>query len=93
MAAIRVLAVGDALLAPAVTRRVIDEFARRPVSDRILEALLDTLTDRETEVLRLLATGASNAEIAAALVVSEATAKTHVSNVLGKLRLPTACRR
>ncbi len=87
VAAIRALEGGDALLAPAVTRRVIDEFARRPVFDRRLAGLLDALTDREAEVLRLLASGASNAEIAASLVVSEATAKTHVSNVLAKLRL------
>jgi DNA-binding NarL/FixJ family response regulator len=87
VAAIRVLAAGEALLAPAVTRRVIDEFARRPVADARLAGLLETLTDRESEVLRLLATGASNAEIARELFVSDATAKTHVSNVLGKLRL------
>lgn len=78
---------GDGLLAPAVTRRVIAEFAKRPVADARLAGLLAPLTDRESEVLRLLARGASNAEIARELVISDATAKTHVSNVLGKLRL------
>ena len=74
------------MLAPAVTRRVIEEFAvlgRRPQPGTELQ----TLSARETEVLRLLATGASNAEIADALIVSPATAKTHVSNVLAKLGL------
>ncbi|MGH2798344.1 MAG: response regulator [Gaiellaceae bacterium] len=87
VAAIRVVAAGDGLLAPAVTRRVIAEFAKRPVADPRLAGLLATLTDRESEVLRLLARGASNAEIARQLFISDATAKTHVSNVLGKLRL------
>ena len=87
VAAIRVVAAGDGLLAPAVTRRVIAEFAKRPVADARLTGLLATLTDWESEVLRLLARGASNAEIARQLVISDATAKTHVSNVLGKLRL------
>ena len=83
--AVRVVAAGEALLAPAVTRRLISEFARlrpRPPQDA---ALLHTLTPRETEVLRLIAGGLSNSEIAAQLVVGEETVKTHVSRVLSKL--------
>ncbi|HEY1358857.1 MAG TPA: response regulator transcription factor [Thermoleophilaceae bacterium] len=83
--AIRVLASGDALLAPAVTRRVIEAFAAQPEGPPPRD--LEELSPRETEVLRLLARGLSNAEIARELVVSEATVKTHVSNVLAKLRL------
>jgi DNA-binding NarL/FixJ family response regulator len=86
-AAIRLLAAGDGLLAPAVTRRVIQAFARLPTPDARLSERLAELSPREIEVLRLLARGRSNAEIARELVVSEATAKTHVSNVLTKLRL------
>jgi DNA-binding NarL/FixJ family response regulator len=83
--AVRVVAAGDALLAPAVTRRLIDEFARqRPIRD---STRLNTLTPRETEVLALIAEGLSNVEIAARLVVAEETVKTHVSRVLTKLRL------
>jgi DNA-binding NarL/FixJ family response regulator len=85
VAALRVAARGDALLDPAVTRRVIEAFARAPEPPQLDG--VDDLSPREHEVLALLATGASNAEIAAALVVSEATVKTHVSNVLVKLRL------
>jgi DNA-binding NarL/FixJ family response regulator len=85
--AIRVVAGGDALLAPSVTRRLLERFATTlPVGDHTSEALAD-LTTRETEVLRLLASGLSNAEIASELVVSEATVKTHVSSVLRKLGL------
>ena len=83
--AVHVLARGDALLAPAVTRRVIECFARVPRPTVAPE--LATLSPREAEVLRLLARGRSNAEIATDLHVSEATAKTHVSSVLGKLGL------
>jgi DNA-binding NarL/FixJ family response regulator len=86
--AVRVVAAGDALLTPAVTRQLLDRVARRlpaPVSHAPDE--LGELTDREREVLELLARGMSNAEIAAALVVGEATVKTHVSNVLMKLGL------
>jgi len=85
--AVRVVAAGDALLAPTVTRRLIGEFARlRPRPPQRLSGL-DTLTPRETEVLRLIAAGLSNMEIAAQLVVGEETVKTHVSRVLGKLGL------
>jgi DNA-binding NarL/FixJ family response regulator len=85
--AIRIVAGGDALLAPSVTRRLLERFATTlPVGDQTSEALAH-LTARETEVLRLLAGGLSNAEIAAELVVSEATVKTHISAVLRKLGL------
>jgi DNA-binding NarL/FixJ family response regulator len=84
--AVRVVASGDALLAPAVTRRVIQEYARRPARPRD-DAALASLTEREREVLCLLATGLSNAELAAELVLGEGTIKTHVSHVLAKLGL------
>jgi DNA-binding NarL/FixJ family response regulator len=85
--AVRVVAAGDALLAPAVTRRLIGEFARmRPRPPAPPERLRE-LTPRETEVLRLVAEGLSNGEIAERLVVSEETVKTHVSRVLMKLGL------
>jgi DNA-binding NarL/FixJ family response regulator len=87
VAAIRVVAAGDALLAPGVTRRVVDAFVRRPAPDASLRDRLERLTPREREVLELVARGHSNADIARELVVSDATAKTHVSNVLGKLGL------
>ena len=88
--AVRVIAAGEALLAPAVTRRLISEFARiRPPSGpaAAAPAALAALTPRETEVLRLVAEGLSNPEIAARLVVTEETVKTHVSRILGKLGL------
>jgi DNA-binding NarL/FixJ family response regulator len=78
--AVRLLAAGDALLDPSVTRRVIEAFAKTPVRDAN-DTRLERLTERELEVLRLLARGLSNAEIAGALFVSEATSKTHVSNI------------
>lgn len=82
--AVRIVAGGDALLAPAVTRRVIEAFAARPEPTRAVTAIAD-LTERETEVLQSVANGLSNAEIAEALFVSEATVKTHVSRILTKL--------
>ncbi len=82
--AIRVIARGEALLAPRVTRRLIEEFARR-APPRAPTGVLDELTEREREVLRLVARGMSNAEIAAALVVGETTVKTHVARILDKL--------
>src|ERR687883_1512930 len=85
---IRSVASGDALLAPSVTRRVIEEFVRRPPeSVRTPPAALAELTAREADVLRLIARGLSNAEIAKELVVSETTVKTHVAHVLMKLGL------
>jgi DNA-binding NarL/FixJ family response regulator len=87
-AAIRVVASGDSLLAPGVTRRVIDAFVRRPSAAlRGPDPALGRLTPRELEVLGLLARGLSNLDIAERLFVSEATTKTHVSNVLSKLGL------
>ena len=83
--AVRVIAAGEALLAPTVTRRLIGEFARLRPQPR--PPGLTTLTPRETEVLRLVAEGLSNPEIAARLVVTEETVKTHVSRMLGKLGL------
>ena len=84
--AVRIVAAGDALLAPSVTRRVIEEYARRPTpAER--DSASSRLTEREREVLRLLATGKSNAELAAHLFLGEGTIKTHVSNVLTKLGL------
>ncbi len=86
--AIRVVASGDSLLAPGVTRRVIDAFVRRPAAaSRVADPALGRLTPREVEVLGLLARGMSNIDIAERLFVSEATTKTHVSNVLSKLGL------
>jgi DNA-binding NarL/FixJ family response regulator len=86
--AVRVVAAGDALLAPGVTRRLISEFARiRPPVAVSQPPSLATLTPRETEVLRLVAEGLSNSEIAARLTVTEDTVKTHVSRLLAKLSL------
>jgi DNA-binding NarL/FixJ family response regulator len=85
IAAIRVVASGEALLAPTVTRRLIAEFVRRPEPASV--PALEELTARELEVLKLLARGLSNAEVARELVVSDATVKTHVKRVLSKLGL------
>jgi DNA-binding NarL/FixJ family response regulator len=86
VAAIRSVADGGALLDPAVTRRVIEEFARSPAPGPVPPEVR-SLTEREAEVLHLVARGLSNAEIAATLVVSEATVKTHVARLLAKLGL------
>jgi DNA-binding NarL/FixJ family response regulator len=85
--AVRIVAAGEALLAPTVTRRLVAEFARIRVRRREPDAALQALTTRETEVLRLIAEGLSNPEIAARLVVGEETVKSHVSRVLAKLGL------
>jgi DNA-binding NarL/FixJ family response regulator len=86
--AVRVVAAGEALLAPTVTRRLIGEFARlRPHTAAPPTSRLTALTPRETQVLKLVAEGLSNPEIAVRLVVTEETVKTHVSRVLGKLGL------
>jgi DNA-binding NarL/FixJ family response regulator len=83
--AVRVVAGGDALLSPSVTRQLIAEFVSRPGNDRHSPAELEELTEREREVLGLIATGLSNREIAERLIISPATAKTHVSRILLKL--------
>ena len=85
--AVRVVAGGDALLAPSVTRRLIADFARRPGTNPPVPAQLGALTSRETEVLRLIAHGLSNAEISDTLVIAEQTTKTHVGRILAKLGL------
>jgi DNA-binding NarL/FixJ family response regulator len=87
VAAVRAVAAGDAVLAPAVTRQLLDQVGRR-LPTAVSRAPADAgLTDREREVLCMLAAGMSNSEISDALVLSEATVKTHVSNLLGKLGL------
>ncbi|HEY4976745.1 MAG TPA: response regulator transcription factor [Gaiellaceae bacterium] len=85
--AIRIVASGEALLAPSITRRLLVRFASLDVNERKPPPGLDSLTPRELEILRLVAGGLSNAEIAAELVLSETTVKTHVSSVLRKLNL------
>ena len=85
--AVRVVAAGDALLAPSVTRRLIADFARRPRPDPPFPATLDALTHRESEVLQLIARGLSNAEISDTLVIAEQTTKTHIGRILAKLNL------
>jgi DNA-binding NarL/FixJ family response regulator len=86
ISAIRVVAKGDALLSPSVTRRIIEEFAKHPIKTSPTQDIKG-LTEREIEVLQLIARGQNNSEIARKLVVSEVTVKTHVSNILGKLNL------
>jgi DNA-binding NarL/FixJ family response regulator len=85
--AVRVVAAGEALLAPSVTRRLIADFARRPRQDPAPAPALGALTQRETAVLRLIARGLSNAEISDTLVIAEQTTKTYVGRILAKLNL------
>jgi DNA-binding NarL/FixJ family response regulator len=85
--AVRVVAAGEALLAPSVTRRLIADFARQQQPDQPLPPALDALTQRETEVLRLIARGLSNTEISRTLVIAEQTTKTYVGRILAKLNL------
>jgi len=85
--AVRVVAAGDGLLAPTVTKRLIEEFAHRPARVGSRSPELRVLTPRETEVLELIAAGLSNTEIAERLVLAEQTVKTHVGRILGKLDL------
>jgi DNA-binding NarL/FixJ family response regulator len=87
VAAVRTVRAGDALLAPAITRRLVERFARTSTASASLHRDLAALTPRELDVLRLLAEGLSNAELAARLHLSEATVKTHVSRILTKLAL------
>lgn len=87
VAAIHAVAAGDTLLAPEITRRLLEEYVRRPPPDATLLAPLTELTDRELEVLRLIARGWSNSEIAATLFVSEPTVKTHINRLFRKLGL------
>ena len=85
--AIRTIAGGEALLAPEITRRLIEQFVRRPPPTAGIPPQLAELTDRELEVLELIATGSSNAQIAERLVVSHATVKSHVNRIFSKLDL------
>ncbi len=85
--AVRVVAAGDALLAPSVTRRLIADFARQPRADAPFPQAVGALTHRETEVLRLIARGLSNTEISDTLFIAEQTTKTHVGRILAKLGL------
>jgi DNA-binding NarL/FixJ family response regulator len=85
--AVRVAAAGEALLAPSVTRRLVEQFVRQRPRQSSAAHRLEVLTDRETEVLRLVARGMSNAEIAGALFLGESTVKTHVGHILDKLQL------
>jgi DNA-binding NarL/FixJ family response regulator len=85
--AVQQVAVGDALLAPSITRRLIERFAGPPAPQAMTHQSLSSLTSRELEVLKLMARGLSNAEIACTLVLSEATVKTHVARIFSKLDL------
>ena len=85
IAAVRLVAAGDALLAPSITRRLVERFARPSSDPPVYHQTLAALTPREVEVLKLIARGMNNAEIAATFVLSEATVKTHVVRILAKL--------
>ena len=85
--AVRTVAAGDALLAPAITRRLLEQFVRRPPPGAAKPPELEQLTGRELHVLVLVARGLSNAEIASALFLTKATVKTHITHILGKLHL------
>ena len=85
--AVRVIAAGEALLAPAITRRLIEEFVRRPAPGSGAPTEVSELTERELDVMKLVARGLPNAGIASTLFVSEATVKTHVTHILSKLNL------
>ena len=85
--AVRTVAAGDALLAPALLRRLVEDYISRPAPGAAPPAELDELTPREREVLTLIARGLANAEIAARMFVSEATVRTHVTHILAKLGL------
>lgn len=87
VAGVRIVAGGESLLAPAITRRFVEAFVRRPPPGSAVAPRLEDLSAREVEVLKLVASGLTNAEIAERLVVSAATVKTHVANMLQKLRL------
>jgi DNA-binding NarL/FixJ family response regulator len=86
-AAVRVVAAGDALLAPSITRKLVAQFASQPEPEPAVAVDLDHLTEREREVLVLMARGLSNGEIAGELIVGETTVKTHVGRILMKLHL------
>ncbi len=85
--AVRTVAAGESLLAPAITRRLVERFVRRPPPDAAAEERFGELTERELEVLKLVAAGLSNGEIAERLFLSEATVKTHLTRILSKLGL------
>jgi DNA-binding NarL/FixJ family response regulator len=87
ISAVRTVARGDALLAPALVRRLVDDYIRRPPPGNRAPAEVEALSEREREVLRLVARGLSNAEIAKTLFLSEATVRTHVAHILAKLGL------
>ena len=85
--AVRTIAAGEALLAPSITRRLIEQYVRRPGPSPTRPIASERLTSREVEVLALIGRGSTNGEIAAKLVLSEATVKTHVGHIFGKLDL------
>jgi DNA-binding NarL/FixJ family response regulator len=87
VAAVRATAAGEAQVAPAIVQRMVEEFVRRPPPGTTRPAALSELTERELDVLKLIARGLSNADIAGVLFLSEATVRTHVSRILAKLEL------